>query len=125
VIATPDGLADLADKARAFSAHADATRHAYKANWSLFAAWCDARGLLSLPADPHTVGLFLADHAHAVKPATLDRRLAAIAKAHRTDLARSGDHHLASNSVAAFSHVIPSWWPLTRPSQSALVIAYL
>lgn len=39
--------------------------------------------------------MFLADHAHAVKPATLDRRLAAIAKAHK-----AAGHHLDKSHPA-------------------------
>ena len=52
-----------------------------------------AQGTRSIQSEtdgaPHAVGLFLADYAHAVKPATLDRRLAEISKAHK-----AAGHHL-------------------------------
>ncbi len=71
-----------ADYARA--ARAPSTRRAYQSDWDIFAAWCDARGLESLPATPATVAVFLAAEADAgLKSATVGRRLAAIGHHHR------------------------------------------
>jgi site-specific recombinase XerD len=61
-----------------------ATVRAYSTDWQAFTAWCSERGLVSLPADPRTVALYLADQAATCKPATLGRRMAAIAKAHQS-----------------------------------------
>src|SRR3712207_63524 len=76
----PDELA--AAVAYADRAQAPATVRAYASDWRVFVAWCEARALRPLPADPATVAVFLADEAQRAKPATLGRRLAAIKAAH-------------------------------------------
>jgi site-specific recombinase XerD len=69
----------LADKA-------DATRRAYRSDFQRFDAWCIARGVTAIPAEPHVVAAFLASEAEAgTKPSTLARRVAAIRYAHRLD----------------------------------------
>ena len=74
--------ARAADYARA--ARAENTRRAYAAGWRSFATWCEARGLAALPADPGTLGLYLADAAgQGAKVASLRVRLAAVVAAHR------------------------------------------
>jgi integrase len=74
----------LEDRARAYirAAKSPATLRAYQTDWRHFEAWCRAGGRVALPATPETVALYLADHAPRHKPATLQRRLAAIAKVH-------------------------------------------
>lgn len=57
----------------------------YRYDWSLFADWCTAHELPSLPAHPVTVARFL--DAHPAAPATHRRRLTAINAAHL-----AGDH---------------------------------
>ncbi|MCK8786579.1 tyrosine-type recombinase/integrase [Roseomonas sp. NAR14] len=70
---------DFADAARAAG-----TRRAYAADWRRFQAWCAARGVAPLPADPRAVATFLAAEAAAgILPPTVNRRLAAIGHAHR------------------------------------------
>jgi site-specific recombinase XerD len=59
------------------------TLRAYRADWAHFEAWCRARRLWSFPAEPATVGLYMAELASTAKMATLMRRLAAISKRHR------------------------------------------
>jgi integrase len=81
--ATAERARDFAERARATS-----TRRAYRHDWRHFSAWCDEHGLPALPAAPETVALYLADLAGRPEPerpkvATLARRLAAIARAHR------------------------------------------
>lgn len=81
-------LVDLSQTAAQAARYAQAskaanTRRAYGGAWADFAAWCQARGLLAMPADPVSVGLYLADHAGRLKVATLRLRLAGIAEAHR------------------------------------------
>ena len=56
----------------------------YRRDWRDFAAWCAARDLAPLPAAPEAVGAHLAALADAGRAlATLRRRLAAVARAHR------------------------------------------
>ncbi|MBN9795527.1 integrase [Pseudonocardia sp. TMWB2A] len=98
----PDGVAAAAARAAslaALAARADAhataaraprTRAAYAGDWAHFSRWCAAAGLPALPAAVDTVRLYLADleatrssTGQAVfSPATMGRRLAAIAAAH-------------------------------------------
>jgi site-specific recombinase XerD len=77
----PD-LAAAIDLAKAEKA--PSTRKAYGTDFRLFKAWCDGKGVSSLPASPETVAAFLAAEAGAgVKPSTLSRRVAAIRYAHK------------------------------------------
>ena len=48
-----------------------------------YAAWCAENAVTPVPADPATVGAYLASLADSPAPATIRRRLAAIGKAHR------------------------------------------
>jgi len=66
------------------SARARNTQRAYRSDWSAFCSWCDSRALPSRPAQPETVALYLADQAKTLSVATLERRLSAIAQAHRS-----------------------------------------
>jgi integrase len=81
---TPEGERALRE-ALGYIAQADApgTRRAYAGDWRHFTAWCLQVGLAPLPATPATIAAYLAAHAEAHAPATLRRRLAAIARAHR------------------------------------------
>jgi integrase len=81
---TAAGAAALA-RAQAFArqAAAPATLRAYKADWTHYAAWCAAAGFVPVPADPATVGAYLASLATTHAPTTIRRRLAAIGKMHR------------------------------------------
>ena len=90
-------LAEDAERARAFARAATAanTKRAYRADWADFCAWCDDRGLPTLPAAPGTVSLYVASRAEVgpddgngrptagLKVSTLERRLSAINQAHR------------------------------------------
>ncbi len=73
------------DQARAYAvaATARATRKAYKSDWGCYDTWCRAAGVVPLPAAPETVGCYLAARAESLRVATLERRLATIATAHR------------------------------------------
>ncbi|NTU80672.1 MAG: tyrosine-type recombinase/integrase [Chloroflexales bacterium] len=80
-------LAPTVEKARDFVALSQAanTARAYKADWAHFAAWCVERELMSLPATPATVALYLTDLADpseedqvARKVSTIQRRLSGI-----------------------------------------------
>ncbi len=83
--AAPEPFIDrTAERARAYAraAKAPSTLRAYRADWRDFTLWCEGRGTQALPATPETVALYLADRAETHRPATLARRLAAIAKTH-------------------------------------------
>ncbi len=59
------------------------TRRAYRADWADFTAWCEEHSRTALPTSPESVVLYLSDRATALKPATLQRRLAAISQVHK------------------------------------------
>ena len=73
------------DRAQAFArqATAPATLRAYKADWQHFSRWCAANGFVPVPAEPATVGAYLASIAESHAPTTIRRRLAALGKMHR------------------------------------------
>ena len=82
----PELLAAEVDAAREYAAasRSAATRRAYLSDWVIFTAWCDARGIEALPANPAAVATFLASEAEAgVKASTISRRLAAIGYMHK------------------------------------------
>jgi len=78
-------LAPAADRAQAYAraAKAPATRRGYASDWKTFQQWCERAGVSCLPAAPETVALYIADLAESHKPATVSRRMAAIAAAHK------------------------------------------
>ena len=78
-------LLETAERAGGYARQAKAanTLRAYRADWADFAGWCEAHGLPALPATESTVALYLTDLAERVKTSTLQRRLSAIAQAHK------------------------------------------
>jgi site-specific recombinase XerD len=78
-------LADVADRAAEFIQQSKAanTVRAYRADWTHFVTWCQARSQSPLPATPETVALYITDLARTRKPGTLTRRLSAISQAHQ------------------------------------------
>ena len=78
-------LQQAGGRAKAYIASAKAanTIRAYRADWNAFHGWCESRGCLALPATPWTIALYLSDHGDRLKTSTIQRRLAAISKAHQ------------------------------------------
>jgi integrase len=72
-------------RSQAYQSAADApsTLRAYKADLANFKAWCIERHLDPMPSTPEIVGAYLADAGRGYALATLRRRVAAIARAHR------------------------------------------
>jgi site-specific recombinase XerD len=63
---------------------AASTRRAYRADFAAFEAWCNGRGLCSLPADPQVVAWHISTVASAgLSVNSIGRRLAGIAYAHK------------------------------------------
>lgn len=78
-------MAAAVNRAQAYAAYAKAaaTRRAYASDWRDFQGWCSSKGLSCLPAGPESVALYIADLAEQHKPATIGRRMAAIAARHK------------------------------------------
>jgi hypothetical protein len=61
------------------------TARLYAGDWADFRMWCRATGHVSLPTAPGTVAAYVATLAPRLGRGALDRRLAAIANAHRAN----------------------------------------
>jgi site-specific recombinase XerD len=59
------------------------TARAFRADWAHFQVWCTTEGLISYPADPSTVAVYISALAGTHKVSTLQRRLTAINYYHR------------------------------------------
>jgi integrase len=62
---------------------AENTLRGYRADWGDFCEWCEARNLCPLPASPDSVAGYIAECAQRLKVGTIQRRLNAIAEAHK------------------------------------------
>src|SRR5689334_8500176 len=71
---------------------AESTLRGYTADWRDFCAWSDAQGLSPLPASPEGVAAYIAECAGRLKPGSIQRRLNAIAEAHKATGLESPTH---------------------------------
>lgn len=68
------------------------TLRGYQSDWRDFCGWCDGSGLRPLPASPETVASYIAACATRLKVGSLQRRLNAIAEAHKATGLESPTH---------------------------------
>src|SRR4051794_20201040 len=82
------------DLAREFARQSKAqnTLRGYRADWGNFCQWCEARNLCPLPASSESVAGFIAQCAQRLKVGTIQRRLNAIAEAHKAMEVESPTH---------------------------------
>jgi integrase len=73
------------DRAREFArqSKAENTLRGYRADWRDFCGWCEGHALSPLPASPETVAAYIAECAGRLKVGSIQRRLNAIAEAHK------------------------------------------
>jgi site-specific recombinase XerD len=72
---------------------AENTLRGYQSDWRDFCAWCESRGgLCPLPAAADTVAAYIAESAGHLKPGSIQRRLNAIAEAHKAAGLESPTH---------------------------------
>jgi integrase len=73
------------DQVRGFirASKADSTIRGYRADWRHFCKWCDGHGVCPLPASPETVASYIAEYASFLRVGSVQRRLNAIAEAHK------------------------------------------
>ena len=62
---------------------AENTLRGYESDWRDFCAWCENHGIGPLPAAAETVAVYIAECASRLKPGSIQRRLNAIAEAHK------------------------------------------
>lgn len=72
---------------------AESTLRGYNADWRDFCAWSEAHGLSPLPATPEAVAAYIAECAGRLKVGSIQRRLNAIAEAHKATGAESPTHN--------------------------------
>jgi len=71
---------------------AENTLRGYRSDWREFIAWCEGRSIGPLPASPETVAAYIADCASRLKVGSIQRRLNAIAEAHKAVALESPTH---------------------------------
>src|SRR6266566_5702295 len=62
---------------------AESTLRGYQSDWRHFLKWTQARDICPLPASPETVASYIAECAGHLKTGSIQRRLNAIAEAHK------------------------------------------
>jgi integrase len=71
---------------------AESTVRGYSADWRDFCAWSEAHGLRPLPATPEAIAAYIAECAGRLKAGSIQRRLNAIAEAHKATGLESPTH---------------------------------
>ena len=79
---------------------AENTLRGYRADWREFCGWCEAHGVGPLPASADTVASYIAECAGRLKVGSIQRRLNAIAEAHKAIGVEPPTHHaIATNTM--------------------------
>ena len=117
-------LERLAEQARVFieAAKAGNTRRAYRSDWRQFESWCRDQGLASLPAAPETVTLYITALAANHKPASLQRMLTSITKAHQAAgllSPASMQHAAVSETMKGLRRIVGTAQPGKEPLLTA------
>jgi hypothetical protein len=71
---------------------AENTLRGYRADWGNFCDWCESYKLCPLPANAETVAAYIAECAGHLKVGSIQRRLNAIAEAHKAVGVESPTH---------------------------------
>lgn len=72
---------------------AESTLRGYRADWRDFCGWCESLGVTPLPASAETVAAYIAECAGRLKVGSVQRRINAIAEAHKAVGLESPIHH--------------------------------
>jgi site-specific recombinase XerD len=73
------------EQAREFArrSKAESTLRGYRSDWRDFCGWCETHSVSALPASPETVAAYIAESTARLKVGSIQRRLNAIAAAHK------------------------------------------
>ena len=71
---------------------AENTLRGYQSDWRGFCAWCEGQNVCPLPAAPESVASYIAECTGHLKPGSIQRRLNAIAEAHKAAGLESPTH---------------------------------
>jgi site-specific recombinase XerD len=97
---------------------AENTLRGYNADWRDFCGWSEAHGISPLPATPEAVAAYIAECASHLKPGSIQRRLNAIAEAHKAARLDSPTHNaLVRNTMKGIRRTIG-----TAPGQKAATL---
>jgi site-specific recombinase XerD len=97
---------------------AENTLRGYRADWREFCGWCEARSLCALPANPESVAEYLAECASRLKVGSIQRRINAIAEAHKAVGLESPTHSaMVTNTMKGIRRTRG-----TAPAQKAAVL---
>jgi integrase len=109
------------DRVRQFvgASKSENTLRGYRSDWHEFCGWCESRGLVPLPATPESVAAYIADCAERLKVGSIQRRLNAIAEAHKAaGLERSPTHAgIVRNTLKGIRRTLG-----TAPAQKAAAL---
>jgi len=120
----------LAERTRDFieAAKAENSRRAYRSDWRHFEAWCHSHGLACLPATPETVALYLTALTVGHKPASLQRKLTSISKAHQAaglPSPASMQHAVVSETMKGIRRTLGTAQPGKEPLLTADIVEML
>ncbi len=116
------------DQVREFirASKAENTLRGYQSDWRNFCAWCESRGLCPLPAAPETVAAYIAECAGRLKVGSIQRRLNAIAEAHKAVGLESPTHNaLVRNTLKGIRRTLGTAATQKAPTLTADIRAML
>jgi len=91
------------------------TLRGYQSDWRAFCAWCEGQNVCPFPSTPETVASYIAECAAHLKPGSIQRRLNAIAEAHKAAGLDSPTHAaLVANTMKGIRRTLG-----TAPAQKA------
>jgi site-specific recombinase XerD len=97
---------------------AENTLRGYTADWRDFCRWSESHAVSPLPASPEAVAAYIAECASHLKPGSIQRRLNAVAEAHKAAGLESPTHNaLVRNTMKGIRRTIG-----TAPAQKAAAL---
>lgn len=105
------------DLARDFArrSKAENTVRGYRSDWHDFCGWCETHGVYPLPASSEVVASYVAQCAGRLKVGSIQRRLNAIAEAHKAVGLESQTHHpMVTNTMKGIRRTLG-----TAPAQKS------
>src|SRR5205814_63477 len=97
------------EQAREFirASKAESTLRGYKSDWRHFCNWSESHSLCPLPASAEAVASYIAECAGRLKVGSIQRRLNAIAEAHKTVGLDSPTHHaMVANTMKGIRRTV-------------------
>lgn len=97
---------------------AENTLRGYRSDWREFCRWCEGQSIGPLPASPETIAAYIAECAGHLKVGSIQRRLNAIAEAHKAMALDSPTHSaLVRNTLKGIRRTLG-----TAPVQKAAAL---